>query len=75
LVIEFRTRQKHLRLDAHERSSHEDEFAGQLHVQFIHLADVGQEIFCDGMNGNVLDVQLIAFDEEEQQVEGAFELR
>lgn len=74
LLVELRTRQQHLGLDPHQRGRDQDELTRQLDVELVHLADVFQKVVGDLGNRDVMDVHLVAFDEEQQEVERPVEL-
>jgi hypothetical protein len=75
LLIHLFAGQQHLGFDAHQRGCHDNKFGGNIHAQFIHPVHVTQKIVRDPGNGDVINIQLIPLNEEEQQVERAFEGR
>jgi hypothetical protein len=66
--------QEQFGLDAHQRGGHQNEFAGQLDVHLLHLVHVLEKIICDPRNRDIVNIELIALNEEQQEIEGSFEL-
>ena len=56
-------------------SRHQDELAGQVDVHLFHLPDVTEEIIGYLCDGNIVDIELVALDKKQQQVERPFESR
>src|SRR5690606_28653474 len=67
--------QQHSRLDTHERGDKQDEFTRKLNVQRFLLVNVVEEIVRDARDRNIVNIQLIPFNEEEEKVERTLELR
>jgi hypothetical protein len=65
-------REKHLGLDIDQRSSHVDEFGGDVHIESFELVEVVEILRGDFGNLNIVDIHFLLFDEIEQEVEGAF---
>ncbi|MEY3395620.1 MAG: hypothetical protein RL346_1856 [Verrucomicrobiota bacterium] len=59
--------------DIHQIGGHHDEFRRKVDIQQLEGIDVIEILPGDLFNGNAVDVQLVFFDEVEQQVEGTFE--
>jgi hypothetical protein len=67
--------QQHLGLDAHERRNEEYELACQFYVERLEFVDIFQKLVGDGGDRNVIYIQLVALNEEQEEVERTFELR
>ena len=68
-----RSRQQHARFDLGEHCSHEQIFAGQLELQLGHDLDVLHVLPRDLGDRNVENVEILAADQIQQQIERAFE--
>lgn len=75
LLIQLRPWQEHLGFYPHQRCRHQDEFAGQLNIKGFQVVEVVKKVLRDLGDGNIVDVKLIAFNEEKQQVKGPFKER
>ena len=61
-------RQQHPRLDHHQRGGHHNELARHIEVQLAHHLDVLHVLLGDASDRDVVDVELVAANEIEQQV-------
>ena len=66
-------REKAAAFQINEICRHDDEFAGDVDVQFLERLEILKVLAGDSFKGDFMDVDLIAFDEIEQQIERAFE--
>ena len=62
--------EQHARLDFHEGGGHDEELAGEVDVEAADDLDVFEVLVGDLGDGDVLDVHLGLFDEEEEELEG-----
>ncbi len=69
LHFHFAARQQQPGLDAHQGGGGQDEIGGHFHVERIELAHVGHKIGRDARNRNIVDVELVALDKKQQQIE------
>ncbi len=65
--------QEHPAFDLHERGGHDEELAGQLELELAHGVEGVEVLRGDLLDGDVVDIELVLADEEQQQVERAFE--
>ena len=70
-----RDRHQQLRLDVDQGRRHDHELAGELEVQLAHQLQVLHVLARDGCDRDVVDVELVAPDQVQQQVQRAFEAR
>jgi hypothetical protein len=66
-------RHQHLRLDVDEGRRHHHELAGHVEAELLHHVQVLHVLARDGCDGDVVDVDLLALDEVEQEVERTLE--
>src|SRR5262249_10560380 len=59
-------------LQVNEVGRHHDEFAGQFDVQFFEGLKIFEVLAGDALERNVVDVDLVLFDQIQQQVERPF---
>ena len=69
----LRLREQFATLDVHQIGRHDDELAGQLHVEHLEGVDVVEILLRDALNGHIINTDFIFLDEIQQQVEGALE--
>src|SRR5690606_13486845 len=62
-----------LALPVEQGGGEEEELRGHLEVHLLHEADVGQVLIGDLRDRHLGDIQLVALDEVEQEIERAFE--
>ena len=74
LVVELGPGQQHLRFDPDQDRGHVDEVGDAVEVDLFEHAHVGEVLVSDAGDGDVVDVQLIAADEEQEQVERPLEV-
>jgi hypothetical protein len=67
-------RHQHLRLDVDEGGRHHHELAGHVEVHLLHQVQVLHVPARDGRDGDVVDVDLVAADQVQEQVERTLEL-
>ena len=73
LACRGRPRQQHARLDLGQRRGHHQVFAGELELHAAHHVDVRHVLARDLGDRDVEDVEVLAADQVQQQVERAFE--
>ncbi len=59
--------------EVHQVCGHDDELGGEVDVEEFEGVDVVEVLAGDSLDGDGMDVELIFFDEVEEEVEGAFE--
>ena len=64
-------REKHAALDVDEQRGYVDELAGGVDVVLLEVVGVLEELGGDAADGDVVDVDVLAADEVEEEVEGA----
>src|SRR5690606_22832775 len=74
LVQRF-SRQQHLGFDAATRGSHQYKLTRQIHVKGFHVADVSQKVVGNLSYRDIVNIQLVALNKKQQQIERSFELR
>ena len=62
-------------LDVHELGGHDDEVAGDLQIEFLHEMKVLQELLRDAGDRDIVDVELVPFDEEQEEIERSLKFR
>ncbi len=75
VFVKLRPRQKHPGFDAHQCGGHQDKLTGQLYIEGLQLVEVVKKIIGDLGDRDVVYIQLIAFDEEQQEVKRTFKQR
>ena len=73
LVLHRRTRQQHARLDLGQDRGHHQVLGGELEAHLVHRLDVLDVLARDLGDRDVEDVQVLAADQVQQQVERTFE--
>ena len=67
--------QEHAALDVQEGCRHDEKFAGDVHVLVVHLVDIFEVLVGDLDDRNIVDVDLVFFDQVHEEVQRAFEHR
>ena len=67
--------EEHAALDVQEGRRHDQKFAGHIQVLAVHLVDVFQVLVGDLDDGDIVDVDLVFFDQVHEQVQGALKHR
>ena len=71
ILVLLRARQQHPGFYLRQHGRHDQVLPGQLQLQHLHQFNVSHVLFGDPGDGYVEDVQVLALDEIQQQVEGA----
>ena len=64
---------QHLGLDVNERRRHHHELAGDVEVQLLHQVQILHVLAGDRSNGDVVDVDLLATNQVQEEVERSLE--
>src|SRR5207245_1985891 len=78
LVVEVEVvaaRQQAAGLELDERGGDEEELGGHLEIEMVHALELGQVAVDDAGQRDLVDVDLLARDQVQEQVEGPFEDR
>jgi len=67
-------RQQHPRLDVDERRRHHEELPGDVEIHLLHQVDVLDVLRRNQRDGDVVDADLVALDQVQQQVERPLEI-
>ena len=70
----FRGGQQHLGLNQHQVGGHGDKLAGNLHIQPLHLVQIGQILLQYGRDGHILNLNPILTQQQENNVQRAFKV-
>jgi hypothetical protein len=70
----FRTWQEHFRLDVNQSRRHHQEFARDVEIQLLHHVNCLQVLRSNQRDGNVVDIDVVLFDEVQQQIERPLEV-
>ena len=60
--------QQHPALDVQKRRRHHEEFAGDIHILIFHLLHIFQILVRDRHDGNIIDIDLVLFDQVHEQI-------
>lgn len=74
LIVELLSWNQHFGFDAHQRADEQDKFAAEFDVQFFRLVNEVEKIVGDFGDGYIVNIQLIPFNEKQQQVEWSLKL-
>ena len=66
-------REQHLRFDVNQRRGHHQKIARDGDVQLLHQLEIGQVLFGDARDRDVVDVDLVFLDQVEQQIKRPLE--
>ena len=65
--------QEQTALNFHQRRCHDKKLTGDIEVELLHALERVDVLAGDGLDGDVVDIQLVLPDEKKQQIEWAFE--
>ena len=65
--------QEQTALNFHQRRCHDKKLTGDIEVELLHALERVDVLAGDGLDGDVVDIQLVLPDEKKQQIERAFE--
>ena len=66
-------REEHAALDIHQRGRHDEEVAGEFEIVLLLRAQDLEILLGDLLDRDIVDIDLVLADQEEQQVQRAFE--
>ena len=61
--------EKHLCLDQHQMGGHGDKLTGDLHIQPLHLIQVGKVLLQNGCNGDILNLDLVLAQQQKNHIQ------
>src|SRR5690606_42157640 len=67
--------EEHAAFDLHEGGGHDEELAGDVEVELLERVEHVDVLAGDRFDGDVVDIQLVLFDEKEEEVEQALKDR
>ena len=67
--------QQHLRLNLQQGRRHHQKFAHDVQIFFLHGADVFHILIRNGHNGDIVDIDFVAFYQMQKKVQGALKCR
>jgi hypothetical protein len=65
--------EEHAALNFHQRGGHDEELAGDVEVERLHRAESFEVLFRDGLDRNIVDIDLVFPDEKKEKIKRAFE--